>query len=186
MGVATITAVAGLGLSAYQTVSSAKQQKEAKEDLEEYNRQNLDNAFENIAVSTVGSDILKEEAQRTSAMAVDALQGSDTRAMGSLPGVVAENNRANRETRKYLDDQIINRDYAVANDKSNIRQMMEYRESADLAGIGNSINVARQDFWNGLQSATGQLGEIGNYVADRWFDGEDDPTPPTVVQNNPI
>lgn len=150
---AITTAAVGAGLAAYQTYEGAESKRKGQKALQDYNRQDLadSNVYEAIPISTVGSDIMREESQRTSANAVDALRNMGTRGAAYIPGIVAANNNANRESRSYLDDQVNRRNYAIAGDKSNIRSMQEERENADLAGIGQQIQTGRQDMWSGLR-----------------------------------
>lgn len=151
---AAITTMAvGAGLAAYQTYEGAEKKRKGEKALQDYERQDLkdSNVYKGIPISTVGSDIIREENQRTSANAVDAIRNMGSRGAAYLPGIISANNNANREARNYLDDQVLKREYAIAGDQSNIRNMTEDRENADLAGIGNQIQVGRQDMWSGFR-----------------------------------
>lgn len=152
MAAITTTAL-GLGLSGYQAYQGAKAKRQGEKALQDYNRQDLDNSnpYEAIPISTVGSDIMREETQRTSANSIDAIRNMGMRGASLLPGVIAANNNANRESRNYIDDQIIKKNYAIAGDDVTTRAMKEDRENADLAGIGNEIQVGRQDMWSGFR-----------------------------------
>lgn len=159
-----VTAGLGLGMSAYQAISGASQKRKAKNALQRYKRQELDapNPYENIPISTVGSDIMAEENQRNSANAVDALRSNGARGVAMIPQIVAVGNRQNQEIRSYLDDQITKRNYAIAGDKTAIRGMKEERENADLAGLGQQMQVGRQDMWSGFRG----LASSGMYAAN--------------------
>ena len=76
MAAATATAILGGGLAAYQAIDGASQKRKAKNALQRYKRQDLDapNPYENIPISTVGSDIMTEQSQMNNANAVDALR----------------------------------------------------------------------------------------------------------------
>ena len=182
---AITTAAVGAGLAAYQTYQGAESKRKAQKALQDYNRQDLanSNVYEAIPISTVGSDIMREESQRTSANTVDALRNMGTRGAAYIPGVVAANNNANRESRSYLDDQVNKRNYAIAGDKSNIRSMQEERENADLAGIGQQIQTGRQDMWSGLRGlASSAIYAINN---NDWGDSEKDPVDPIAGNLKP-
>jgi len=150
---AITTAAIGVGMAGFQMYQGAKQQKDAKNALNNYNRQDLDqsNPYENMPISTVGSDIMREENQRNNANAVDALRNGGARGIAMIPQVVANNNRQNQETRSYLDDQITRRNYAIAGDKTAIRGMKEDRENADLDGLGQQLQVGQQNMWSGFR-----------------------------------
>ena len=167
MAAATATAITaglGVGMSAYQSISGASQKRKARNALQRYKRQDLDapNPYENIPISTVGSDIMAEENQRNSANAVDALRSNGARGVAMIPQIVAVGNRQNQEIRSYLDDQITKRNYAIAGDKTAIRGMKEERENADLAGLGQQMQVGRQDMWSGFRG----LASSGMYAAN--------------------
>jgi hypothetical protein len=159
----TTTAI-GTGLAAYQTYQGKENKRKGEKALRDYDRQDLDasNPYENIPISTVGSDLMREESQRTSANAIDAIRGMGSRGAAYLPGIISANNTATRGARAYLDDQITKRNYAIAGDETAIRSMKENREEADLAGLGNQIQVGRQDMWSGLRG----LGNSAIYGAN--------------------
>lgn len=165
---AITTAAIGLAAAGTQMYMGAKAKQQGQKAFQDYNRQDLDNSnpYKAIPISTIGSDIMREESQRTSANSVDAIRNMGTRGASLLPGVIATNNNANRESRNYIDDQIIKRNYAIAGDNVNTRGMKEDRENADLAGIGNQIQVGRQDMWNGFRGAgSAVMYGLNNYSA---------------------
>ena len=164
MAAATATAILGGGLAAFQAIDGASQKRKAKNALQRYKRQDLDasNPYENIPISTVGSDIMTEQSQMNNANAVDALRNGGTRGIAMIPQVVANSNRQNQEIRSYLDDQVTKRNYAIAGDKTAIRGMKEERENADLAGLGQQMQVGRQDMWSGFRA----LGNTAMYAAN--------------------
>ena len=166
MAAAITTAAIGIGMSGFQAWQGIESKRKGQKALQDYNRQDLDksNPYENIAISTVGSDIMREEAQRTTANTIDALQGMGSRGAAMLPQVVANNTRANAESRNYLDDQINKRSYAIAGDQTAIRGMKEERENADLAGIGQQIQAGRQDMWSGIRGMGSSLMYAANNV----------------------
>lgn len=166
MGAAVTTAAIGLGMSGFQAWQGHKQKRQAQKSLQDYNRQDLEssNAFEDIPINTTGSDILREENQRNNANAVDALRNMGSRGAAMIPGIVANNNRANQESRSYIDNQIDRRNYAIAGDKQEIRSMVENRENADLAGIGQQMQAGRQDMWSGIRGVGSSLMYAANNV----------------------
>ena len=64
---AAIIAGAGALKSGVEIASSAKQKRRAQKELDNLKVPELDNLFKDIKISTLGSDLLKEEGQRTSA-----------------------------------------------------------------------------------------------------------------------
>lgn len=148
---AVTSAAITIGVSGYMAYNASEQKKEAKRALNSYDRQDLKNPFENVQISTVGSDLLREESGRTSANLVDAAQSGGARAiMGAIPKIQAYTNSENRDIQKYLDDQYQKREYAIAGDETNLRAMKENRDNANISALSSQIDKADQDMWNGI------------------------------------
>ena len=174
MAAATSMAIMGgltLAKGASDTISASKRQKQAQADLDAYQRQELSNVYKDMQISTIGSDLMREESSRNIATAMNSIGNAGTRAIiGATPKLVAEQNNVDRAIQKDLDEQVQKRDYAIAGDDAQIRGMQEQREYQDLAGLGNAIDTARQDqnmgmntMLNGVMSAaSGISGSIGN------------------------
>lgn len=161
---AATTALLGGGLAAFQAYKGISDSNKAEDALNKYKRQDLENnnPYKGLQISTVGSDLIREENQSTSANAVNALRNMGTRGASMAQGVVAANNVASKEGRAYLDGQVRERDYAIAGDDVNTRNMMEQRENADLAGLGNAMQVGDQNAWSGFRG----LANAGMYAAN--------------------
>lgn len=142
-----VLGVAAAGASIYQ---GEQQKKKAKAGLNSYERQELNNAFENVGISTVGTDLMREEAQRTTANIGDALQGGGSRGLVMLPAVQANTNQVNRQIQKDLDDQIIQREYAIAGEDSRIMGIKEQRDNQTIAAFGSSYSAREQKVWKGI------------------------------------
>lgn len=155
--------VAAAGASIYQ---GAEQKKKAKAELNAYERQELNNAFENIEISTVGTDLMREEAQRTTANIVDALQGGGSRGLALLPAVQANTNQVNRQIQKDIDDQIIQRDYAIAGEDSRIMGIKEQRDNQNIAALGSQYMAGEQNMMNGINGAIAGVGYLGRTIQD--------------------
>ncbi len=154
---------AGLLMSGYQMYQGQKDKKEAERALRNYERQDLVNPYENMQISTVGSDIMREETGRNVATMVDASRNAGIRGIyGNIPKIVSYSNAMNNETRAYLDDQVQRRNYAIAGDETAIREINEMRDNANLAGIGNRMEVGRQDMWSGIRG----MGASAMYLAN--------------------
>lgn len=147
-----IFAAVGAAASIYQGVSGAVQARKARKALNEFDRQELDNVYENVRISRVGSDLIKDQNALVAGNAIEAARSGGIRGiMSTLPKIQANTNSANREARKYLDDQVIRREYAEANDNIRIQQMQEQRDNADLAGLGQQLQTGQQNMWSGIR-----------------------------------
>lgn len=176
------------GTAAYTIAQAEKQKKDAKRALNDYERQDLENAFEDVQISTLGSDLLREESQRTTAGAVDAARNAGVRGIvGAIPQIAGAQNDLNRDAQRYLDDQFMKREYAKAGDEQNIRALQEEREYQDLAGIGTLMNVGAQNSFNGQRGLTAALSNLGNTVAmNRQPTGQTQPMSTTGTNNAPV
>ncbi len=166
MAVGTATAIiGGLGTLAggVQALSGNKRAKNAQNEINDYERQTLDNAFENIQISTMGSDLLKEQAGITSASLVDSAQQAGTRGiLSTLPKIVGYTNNVNQEAAKMLDDQVQRRSYAIAGDNARIEGITENRDNANISALSSEVNAGRQDMWSGIMGGMNALSFIGN------------------------
>lgn len=148
---AAITSGIGAVTGGFQAYQGYQQKKDGEIARSQYRRQNLKNAFEDIQVSTIGSDLMREENARTTASLVDASrQGGLRGVFGGIPKIQEYNTQANAEAQKYLDDQVIKRDYSIAEDETRLREIKEMRDRENLAGISSQIQSGNQDMFSGL------------------------------------
>lgn len=151
------------GLS--QMISGAKEKNQAKNALENYQRQQLENVQKDRTVSTLGSDLQREEQARLASTQVAALQGGGTRALiGGLGRVEAGNQRVNQQISADLDMQQKEIDAAIAQDDANIRAMQENRENADISALSSQYQSGKQDQNTGIGNAITGVGMLGNSV----------------------
>lgn len=163
MAAATAVALGGLAMSGYQAYQGAQDKKRAQEDRNAYERKDLVNPYTNMPVSTMGSDLLREQAGVNSAGMIDAAQQAGTRGiLSTLPKIVSYTNAVDQEAALMLDDQVQKRNYAIAGDESAIRDINEQRDAGNLAGIGQRMEVGRQDMWSGIRG----MGASAMYAAN--------------------
>jgi hypothetical protein len=151
MGAMTAIAATGALASGIQAISGAKQRRDAKNALENYERQQLENVAEGLQVSTLGADLQREEQARLASSQVGALQGAGARGLlGGLGRVEAGNQMMNREIAANLDAQQKQIDQMYAQDQANIRGMQEQREVGDIAGLSSQYNAGNAMMWQGI------------------------------------
>ena len=151
MGLATGIVGAGMGIT--QSIMGAVQAKEAREALENYQRQELENVAENMRVSTLGADLQREENARLASTQIDALRGGGTRTIiGASGRVDANSQEMNRKIAAGLDEQQIGIDKMYAEDKANIRGMKENRENADISALSSQYTAGRQGMFDGMSN----------------------------------
>ncbi len=166
MAVGTTTAILG-GLSAgtglFKTIQGAKEKSSARNALENYNRQELTNPAENLTISTLGADIQREELARNMAKVTDIIaQGGARSIIGAMGRVQMQNNQVAQDIAMNMDDQMLNREYAILDGAYNKMQMQERREEADLAGLGNQYAVGNQNMWSGIND----VAQAGMFLAN--------------------
>lgn len=150
MAAITTTALT-VGISGYMAYQGAQEKKKAQNALNNYDRQDLKNPYENVQISTVGSDLMREESGRTSANLVEASRNGGIRSiMGTIPKIQSYTNLENRDAQKYLDEQVQKREYAIAGDETNMRAIKETRDNANISALSSQVDKGEQDMWNGI------------------------------------
>lgn len=171
MAVITGAAIAA-GTAAYsisQSVKAAKEKKAAARAINEQVAPELTNAGEGLQVSTLGSDLQREEQARTSANQVQAAQEAGTRGViGSVGKIAAGNQRVNAQTAADLDRQQKEIDYFRAQDKANIRNLEEQRFREKLAALSSQYNAANTTQQQSTANAVSAIGSgFGQYAASQ-------------------
>ncbi len=184
MAIGTTAAILG-GISAAggiaKTISGASANRKARKALENFQFQDLTNPYKELSVSTLGADLLREENARATATSIDALRSGGVRGVANVGDIARNNNVLNREIAADLDRQRRNIDTQIANDEARIRGIQENRDLQTVSGLGQQMNVGRQDFFSGL----GDISQAGMFFANNLTPGT--PFTPTVpVQQNPI
>ncbi len=142
--------VGGVGAIA-KGITGAKQASDARKAIENYQRQELTNAYDSLSVSTLGADFQREEMARATATGVQALQTAGARALiGGIGRLQQGVNTQSRQIASDLDRQQMQIDRLRAQDETRIRQMQERREEADLAGLGQQLAVGQQNMFSGI------------------------------------
>lgn len=145
----------GAGLSILGGITKgilgASQASKARKAIDDYKRQELTNAYDQLSVSTLGADLQREELARASASSIQALQQSGIRGLVGGIGKVQQNNiQQSRQIGADLDMQQRQIEQLVATDDARIRAMQETREQEDLAGLGQQQNVGQQNMFSGI------------------------------------
>lgn len=179
---ATATAITGGAQAAMGIVGGVTKffegrsmQRNAQKLISEFEWEDPENAFRNNQVSTLGADLRTEEAARMSATSVEALRNSGTRGLiGGLGRVQANNNMVNRENAVNLDEQQKAIDMNASQDDIRIRDMIEKRQSDELAGYGSMLNAGMGMKYGGIGDLINSAGMAGSTLltAKGMKDGE--------------
>jgi hypothetical protein len=168
MGVATATALVGAGVSIYQASQASKEKSQAENALRNYNRQVLENPYANTQVSTLGSDLQRQEQSRLASSEIEALRGAGTRGIiGGMGRVESGNQRVMASTGADLDAKQKELDILKAQADERNQAIQEGREVADIGALSSQYQAGKQDLnmaiGNGLQS----FGSLANIYGNR-------------------
>jgi hypothetical protein len=164
MGIASAVS-GGLGVAGglYQMINGSKEKRQAADALANYNRQQLSNVADGLRVSTLGSDLQREEQARLASGQVAAAQEGGTRSLiGSLGRIEAGNQRVMQQTGADLDMQQKQIDQLRAQDQANIRSMQENRENQDINALSSQYMAGKQDQNTGMGNIALGAGMLGN------------------------
>ncbi len=127
----------------------------------------LTNVADGMQVSTLGSDLQKEQQAQLATTQTAALQDGGTRALlGGLGRVTANSQDVNANIAANLDQQKNQIEQIKAEDEANIRATKENRKNAKLAALSSQYNAASQNAAQGISNAVQGLGMAGNAYAD--------------------
>lgn len=147
------SAIPGLGMatSLFDIIKNSKEQRDAKDALENYKRQELTNVTDGMTVSTLGANLQREESARNTATAIDALQQGGQRVLiGGVGRTVANADRLNSEIGAGLDMQQKQIDQMRAEDNASIRNLQEGREIADINALSSQYQSGKQGMAQGI------------------------------------
>lgn len=168
---AITSAVIGTGLAAYTAIDAAKKREQAQDALNDYDRQELNNAYENVQLNNAAADYRREQGDLAQANLIDAARGGGMRSIfGNVPRINAFSNNLNREISADLADQNTRRQYAIAGDNARIEGITENRDIANINALSSQVDASNQDFYNGLTgAATGLASGIQAADAQGFF-----------------
>lgn len=164
MGLGAASAIAG-GVSMVggiaKTVGGIIGKNKWEDRIENYDRQELMNPYENLKVSTEGAMMKQRNSAVNTATALHNLRMSGTNAVfGNTQKVISENNRVNQGITSDIDRQLNRNEYLKATGEMQVQRMTERREEGDLAGMGAQYEANRQDAWGGVSDFTQGAGVL--------------------------
>lgn len=170
---AIIGASVGILGAGKQIIDAEKQKSQAKRDLKAFQRQEFINPYEDIQVSTLQADQQTDANLSSTASSVDALRRGGTRAvLGGIPRVNESGILLQNMISQDLEKQDLARSYKIAQGEEDIRAMREQREQGALLGLGQQLQVGRQDSASGLTNLVSGGLALGSSIAS--IKGEDE------------
>lgn len=156
-------ALIGTGISAFQTLSSLGKKNSIEDEFNNYKRNELKNPYENMKLSTYGTDVMREESARNVASLTDSAISAGVRGvMGAIPKIQASANQVAQQIGTNLEEQDQRRQYAIAQGDERIMAMKENRDNQNLAALSSQYNAANQDFNQGLWGIASGISSFAN------------------------
>lgn len=167
-----ITTAISAGVSIYQTSQANKRAKEAQKAIDNYQRQDLTNPYENVQISTEGADRQREDLSRAiSTFANQAAMGGSRSILGLAPSMLSNYVNQEAQIMANLDEQEKQRQQLIARGNEMVQNMREAREIADLSGLGTALNTANHERINGINNLVNTgisaANYLGNYYANK-------------------
>jgi len=146
MGLPLILGGISLGKGIYDMYKAEQDKKALQKEIDDYERQELVNPYKNVSISTLKADQMTDANLSNMATSVDALQRGGTRAvLGGLPKLNEQSISLQNLISQDLENQDLKRQYSIAQGEERIRQIREERDAQNLLGLGQGLQVARQD-----------------------------------------
>lgn len=166
-----ITSAVSTGLSVYQTIKADKDKKEAKEELENYERQELDNAYKGMSKYPTEAFGMRKDAADVELATMANIASRSGRGLAIAGRAGDTYNRRARELSADQEKYQYERDKLIATGEFEVQRMTEDRENQDIAGYANLYGAADQNKNNALIS----LGNSLVYGAETFNDGDWNP-----------
>lgn len=161
------TALAATGLGVAKSVKGAKQEREAKKNIDNYQRQEID--FNNylMAVDTPTDQYVQQlkRVQQESANYLEQASSAGARGLSLLPGIQEQTYAQEEQLAANFQNQLyeLQKQQAImaAEQENREFQARENREQRELAGYGALYEAGRQGQYAGMTEALGGLQSIG-------------------------
>lgn len=165
------TALASTGLGVAKSVKEAKQAREAKKNIDNYQRQEID--FNNylMAVDTPTDQYVQQlkRVQQESANYSEQASSAGERGLSLLPGIQEQTYAQEEQLAANFQNQLyeLQKQQAImaAEQESREFQARENREQRELAGYGALYEAGRQGRYAGMTESIGGLQSIGGMLS---------------------
>tara|TARA_R110000822_G_scaffold127454_4_gene262988 strand:- start:18759 stop:19475 length:717 start_codon:yes stop_codon:yes gene_type:complete len=163
---AAITSAAiGVGASVYQISNAEKAKKDARKQIEDFDRQKLENPFRDVQLSTLKAEQQTQANNSNFATSVDALQSGGTRTvLAGLPKLNEANIALQNQISQDLNTQDARRSVLIAQGDAKNQSLQESREINALQGLGALEQSARQDSASGITNLVSAGLSLGSAI----------------------
>ena len=162
VGIGGASAIMG-GIS---SISAGKQKKKIAQEIAKQKEVKLTNIADGLQVSTLGSDLQKEEQARLAATQTGALADAGSRTLGvGIGRVSAQNQNVTANIATDLDAQQKNIDMMKAQDEGRIQMTKEQRQQAKLDALSSQYAGAQDAQAQGMGNVMQGVGMAGGALA---------------------
>ena len=180
MGAATAVSAGAGALGAVtgviDMISNGSKKKKIAREIANQKEVPLTNVADSMQVSTMGSDLQKQQQAQLAASQTSALQDAGSRALiGGLGAVTAQSQDVNNRIASGLDEQVNNISNVRAQDEQRIQSIKEQRANAKLAALSSQYGAASQNQAQGMANIIQGAGIAGNAIANASSNKEKDP-----------
>lgn len=161
-----VAAAAGTATQVAGAVGAGKRSKEAQKAISNYKRQELVNYAALQAPSTKEEELKAAQIARTTATQMGQLGKLGSRGVGMAAQIAEREDLAFQEIGAKMAAKQDEYKRMAASGAMNVQAMREAREQQDLAGLGQSLEVARQERAGYISGAASGLGSMAQLGAD--------------------
>ena len=170
------SAVVGLSTATASFFEGRRKEEQAAEAMRKFRFEELSNPYRRTAVSTLGTDLQREQATSTTASALDTLQSAGARGVfAGVPQLQAGNQQMNRQIAADLDQRQAQLDMATAGQDVRNQELTRRAQEQELAGYGQLMDVGMGMKYQGLGQLANTFGFAGQQEwgqkADKWVGG---------------
>jgi hypothetical protein len=165
-GVGIATGALGAVTGAISMFTESKNKKKIAKEIANQKEATLTNIADGMQVSTLGSDLQKQENASLASSQISALQDGGTRALiGGIRSVTDGTQDANARIAEGLDEQVANISNVRAQDEQRIQMTKDQRQANKLAALSSQYNAASQNQAQGMATIVQSAGMAGNALA---------------------
>lgn len=149
-------------MSAKQAREGEKMRKKAQDAIDNYQRQELTNTLNGVAIPQQEYNLRTEQIrQRTADMSEQAAMAG-ARGLSMLPGIQSEEALQQEDANAKFEQSLYQLQLMKSQEDLRIQKMTEDRENAELQGYGKMLEVGRQDYYNGMNSMLKSMSGVVN------------------------
>ena len=178
-----IGTAASLASSANQISKGNKTAKAAENAINNYERQEIRNLADDIVVDNSANEWKARQQDQGFAQALNIVQQSGN--FGNISALVNQNLQAKSSIANDIAMQQQKLQDLKLSEERNKRSLIDSRETADLAGLGQQAQFGRQQAAQGWSAAASSLTTLAKYGISQETGGGDKTTDPNSTDPNP-